>query len=153
MSEVPPAMLAALNSAPGEIGDLFRHFFGEFDFEGITPVLPTTTFSGKYSCEVGGRVIELVEVGPAHTQGDTLVFVPDAKTVYTGDILFIGGTPVVWVGPLDNWIAACDLICASDVEHIVPLRRNTGLGDDGIGAVRIPVDGEAGVRAGGGHAS
>jgi cyclase len=120
MSEVPPAMLAALNSAPGEIGDLFRHFFGEFDFEGITPVLPTTTFSGKYSCEVGGRVIELVEVGPAHTQGDTLVFVPDAKTVYTGDILFIGGTPVVWVGPLDNWIAACDLICASDVDHIVP---------------------------------
>ena len=46
MAEVPPAMLAALNSAPGEIGDLFRHFFGEFDFEGITPVLPTTTFTG-----------------------------------------------------------------------------------------------------------
>ena len=28
MSEVPPAMLAALNKAPGEVGDLFRHFFG-----------------------------------------------------------------------------------------------------------------------------
>jgi cyclase len=70
--------------------------------------------------EVGGRKVELVEVGPAHTQGDTLVFVPDARTVYTGDILFIGGTPVVWVGPLDNWIAACDLICAADVDHIVP---------------------------------
>ena len=61
-----------------------------------------------------------MEVGPAHTQGDTLVFVPDARTVYTGDILFIGGTPVVWAGPLDNWIAACDMIIAADVEHIVP---------------------------------
>jgi glyoxylase-like metal-dependent hydrolase (beta-lactamase superfamily II) len=40
--------------------------------------------------------------------------------MYTGDILFIGGTPIVWAGPLDNWIAACDLICAADVEHIVP---------------------------------
>ncbi len=120
MSEVPPSMLAALNNAPGEVGDLFRHFFGEFVFDGIELVLPTRTFEGRFECEVGGRVVELVEVGPAHTQGDTLVFVPDAKAVFTGDILFIGGTPVVWVGPLDNWIAACDLICDSDVDHIIP---------------------------------
>lgn len=120
MTEVPPSMLAALNSAPGEIGDLFRYFFGAFDFDGIEPVLPTKTFTDRYNFSVGGTEIELVEVGPAHTSGDTLVFVPGARTVYTGDILFIGGTPVVWAGPLDNWIAACDLICASDVEHIVP---------------------------------
>jgi cyclase len=120
MTEVPPSMLAALNNAPGEVGDLFRHFFGEFDFDGIELVLPTRTFEGRFECEVGGRLVELVEVGPAHTQGDTLVFVPDAKAVFTGDILFIGGTPVVWVGPLDNWIAACDLICAADVDHIIP---------------------------------
>lgn len=120
MSEVPPAMLAALNKAPGEVGELFRHFFGEFEFDGIESVLPTTTFSGSYSVSVGGTQVDLVEVGPAHTSGDTLVFVPSARTVYTGDILFIGGTPIVWVGPLDNWIKACDLICNSDVEHIVP---------------------------------
>ena len=60
MSEVPPAMLAALNKAPGEVGDLFRHFFGEFEFDGIEPVLPTQTFTGRHSFEVGGRTIELV---------------------------------------------------------------------------------------------
>jgi glyoxylase-like metal-dependent hydrolase (beta-lactamase superfamily II) len=102
------------------VGELFRHFFGEFDFDGIEPVLPTKTFSGRHHFSVGGQEVELIEVGPAHTAGDTLVFVPGARTVYTGDILFIGGTPIVWAGPLDNWIAACDLICASDVEHIVP---------------------------------
>jgi glyoxylase-like metal-dependent hydrolase (beta-lactamase superfamily II) len=120
MREVPPAMLAALNKAPGEVGDLFRSFFGEFEFDGIEPVLPSRTFTGRYDFEVGGRAVELVEVGPAHTRGDALVFVPDAKVVYTGDILFIGGTPIVWAGPLANWIAACDLICAADVDHIVP---------------------------------
>ena len=120
MAEVPAAMLAALNKAPGEVGELFRHFFGEFDFEGIETVLPTEVFEGSFSFEVGGRAVNLVQVGPAHTLGDTLVFVPDAKTVYTGDILFIGGTPLAWVGPMENWIAACDLICESDVEHIVP---------------------------------
>ncbi len=120
MREVPPAMLAALNKAPGEVGDLFRSFFGAFDFDGIDPVLPSRTFTGRYDFEVGGRAVELVEVGPAHTRGDALVFVPDAKVVYTGDILFIGGTPIVWAGPLSNWIAACDLICEADVDHIVP---------------------------------
>lgn len=120
MAEVPASLLARLVSAPGETGELFRHFFGEFDFEGIETVLPTRTFSGRVDLDVGGRAIELVEVGPAHTAGDTLVFVPDARTVFTGDILFIGGTPVVWAGPLENWIAACDLISGSDVDVVVP---------------------------------
>ena len=120
MAEVPPAMLAAMNSAPGPVGNLFRHFFGAFDFAGIELTLPTRTFDRRLEVEVGGRVIELVEVGPAHTRGDTIVHVPDARTVYTGDILFIGGTPIVWAGPLSNWVAACDLMLGLDVEHVVP---------------------------------
>ena len=120
MAEVPPAMLATLCSMEGEIGDLFRHFFGSFRFAGIEQTLPTRTFSGRLDMEVGGRTLELVEVGPAHTRGDLLVFVPDARTVFTGDILFIGGTPIVWAGPLSNWIAACDLIAAADIDTVVP---------------------------------
>ena len=120
MPEVPPAMLAALNEAPGEVGDLFRSFFGEFRFDGIELELPTRTFDDRVELEVGGRPVELIEVGPAHTRGDTLVHVPDAQTIYTGDILFIGGTPIVWTGPLANWVAACDLMLAMDVTTVVP---------------------------------
>ncbi len=120
MTEVPPAMLLALNNAPGELGGLFRYFFGEFDFDGIDVRLPTRTFEGRLEVEVGGRVVELIEVGPAHTRGDTIAVVPDAKTVYTGDILFIGGTPIVWAGPLSNWVAACDLLLGMDVDTVVP---------------------------------
>lgn len=120
MTEVPPAMLGALNAAPGEVGDLFRRFFGAFDFDGIELRLPTRTFDGRLDVDVGGRTVELIEVGPAHTRGDVVVHVPDAQTVYTGDILFIGGTPIVWAGPLSNWIAACDLMLGMDVEVVVP---------------------------------
>ena len=120
MPEVPPAMLAALNAAPGEVGDLFRRFFGEFDFAGIELRLPTRTFEGRLDLDVGGRTVELIEVGPAHTRGDTIAYCADAKVVYTGDILFIGGAPIVWAGPLENWIAACDLIAALDVDAVVP---------------------------------
>jgi glyoxylase-like metal-dependent hydrolase (beta-lactamase superfamily II) len=40
--------------------------------------------------------------------------------VYTGDILFIDGTPLMWAGPVENWIAACDRILSLDPVAIVP---------------------------------
>jgi len=120
MTEVPPVMLAALTKAPGEVGDLFRGFFGAFHFEGIEMKFPTRTFDGRLDIEVGGRLVELIEVGPAHTKGDVIAYVPDARTVFTGDVLFIGGTPIVWAGPLTNWIAACDLMLSMDIETVVP---------------------------------
>ena len=120
MADVPPSMLAALNNAPGEVGELFRGFFGEFDFDGIEHTLPTRTFEGRLDVEVGGRVIELIEVGPAHTAGDIIAYVPDARTVFTGDILFINGTPIVWAGPLSNWILACELMLGMDIDTVVP---------------------------------
>ncbi|MEY4361908.1 MAG: hypothetical protein RL391_1214 [Actinomycetota bacterium] len=120
MAAVPPAMLAAMNAAPGEIGELFRGFFGSFEFSGIEQRLPTRTFDGRLDIDVGGRQVELIEVGPAHTDGDVIAYVPDAKTVFTGDILFIGGTPIVWAGPLSNWIDACDLMLGMDIDTVVP---------------------------------
>ena len=62
----------------------------------------------------------MIEVGPAHTAGDVIAYVPSAKTIFTGDILFIGGTPIIWAGPLSNWVAACDLMLDLDVERVVP---------------------------------
>ena len=40
--------------------------------------------------------------------------------MYTGDILFIEGHPIIWQGPIRNWIAACQLIIDADVDVIVP---------------------------------
>lgn len=120
MGEVPPALLAGLTDAEGDLGDLFRQFFAPFDFDGIDLTLPTRTFDGTLDLEVGGRVVELIEVGPAHTRGDVIVHSPADRAVFTGDILFIGGTPIVWAGPLSNWVAACDRILGMDVETVVP---------------------------------
>jgi cyclase len=120
MLEVPPAMMAALNADAGELGELFRPFFGAFDFEGITPTPPTRTFDHRLELDVGGRLVELIEVGPAHTRGDVIVHLPSERTVFAGDILFIGTTPIVWAGPVSNWVAACDLMLGLDVDTVVP---------------------------------
>jgi glyoxylase-like metal-dependent hydrolase (beta-lactamase superfamily II) len=69
---------------------------------------------------VAGRTVDLVEVGPAHTAGDVIVHLPESGAVFTGDILFIGGTPLIWDGPVQNWLDACDRILDLDCDVIVP---------------------------------
>jgi glyoxylase-like metal-dependent hydrolase (beta-lactamase superfamily II) len=123
MPDLPAAAMAALVAqAPemGEVGEFFMRCFGSFDFEGIETVLPDQTFSGELGLQVGSRPVQLVEVGPAHTRGDTLVLLPAERVLFSGDILFHGAHPIAWAGPVSNWIAACDRILALDVDVIVP---------------------------------
>lgn len=105
----------------GVAGQFWYEVMGSrFDFSGIRLTLPTETFDRQLDLKVGDKEVELVNVGPAHTRGDVLVHVPRDKTVFTGDILFVGGHPAIWAGPVSNWIAACDRILGWDVETIVP---------------------------------
>ena len=122
MGALPPAAMAGLLQAEGlgRAGEYFKECFGDFEFEGIELTPPTRVFDGRLELTVGGRRVELIEVGPAHTRGDVLAYVPDDHVVFTGDILFIGGTPIMWEGPVANWIAACDCILALECESIVP---------------------------------
>jgi glyoxylase-like metal-dependent hydrolase (beta-lactamase superfamily II) len=122
MEALPPARLAAMMQADfGETTNAYLQWaFGQFDFDGIEPPRPTRTFSGRLAIETGGRTVELIEVGPAHTAGDVLVHLPDDRVIFTGDILFIEGTPIVWNGPVQNWLDACDTIIDLDCEVIVP---------------------------------
>ena len=91
-----------------------------FDFASVTGRLPTDTFQKQRDLTVGDRTVNLIELGPAHTNGDAIAYVPDADAVFTGDILFIEGTPLMWAGPLTNWLTACDRILELDARTIVP---------------------------------
>jgi cyclase len=114
------AMLLKQAPAMGQVGAYFQHCFGKFDFENITLTPPQQTFEGELTVYVGNKIAHLIEVGPAHTRGDTLVHIPGDRVVFTGDILFIGGHPIMWAGPTGNWLRAIDRILAMDVETIVP---------------------------------
>jgi len=118
----------------GEAGAFFHEVMGSrFEWEGITLTLPTRRFDGTLSVRVGAKEVRLIEVGPAHTRGDVIVHVPADRTLFTGDMLFIEGHPLVWAGPVANWIKACDLMLGLDVETVVP----------GHG----PITDKAGIRA------
>lgn len=123
MAHESPGMMATLMArAPqmGEVGEFFLHCFGAFHFEGIRQTLPTRTFEGATTLNVGDKTVHLDQVGPAHTAGDVLVWVPADRLMFTGDILFIEGHPILWAGPVQNWLDACERIIAADPECVVP---------------------------------
>ena len=118
--DVPPEVLHHLVTADlgPELTPYARRMFGAFDFTGITLRDPDVGFDAVVT--VGGRDVRLVPLGPAHTGGDAVAYVPDAGVVFAGDLLFIGGTPVTWSGDLDGWLAACDTMASWRPEVVVP---------------------------------
>ena len=125
MSEFNPRALANLADNyenMGEAGEfLFETMGRTFDFSGVDELtLPTTTFDDRLTIAVGDKTVELTDLGPAHTKSDTIAFVPEDRVVFTGDLLFNEGHPIIWTGPMSNWIAACEFIEALDPEVVVP---------------------------------
>jgi glyoxylase-like metal-dependent hydrolase (beta-lactamase superfamily II) len=122
MREEPPELLRSVLATDlgPELNAFAERIFGPFQFDGLEARLPSETFEGRLELSVGDRALELIEVGPAHTAGDAIIHVPDAATVFTGDILFSGGTPIVWAGPVGNWIAACETILGLGARTLVP---------------------------------
>lgn len=120
--ESPEMMAGLLAAAPdmGVMGEFFLHCFEQFQFAGISRPDPDTTFTGELTRTVGDTTVDLVECGPAHTGGDVLVHVPGRSTVYTGDILFVEGHPILWAGSIPDLLRALDQIVAWNPETIVP---------------------------------
>jgi len=132
-----PEMLAMVQTADlGPVATPYvRNRFGPFDFSGITLRNADLTFDRELTIAVGGREIRLLNLGPAHTAADSVVHIPDAGVLFAGDLLFIGCTPIVWAGPIANWIAACDAMLSLDAPIVVP-GHGPVTDPDGIRAVR-----------------
>ncbi len=114
-------VLAALPpTAARKVGHYFKAMCAPYAFAEVTHTPAARTFSGELKLDTGGRSVRLIEVGPAHTEGDLMVHVPDARVLFTGDVLFVGSTPVMWAGPVENWLKALDRMLALDVDVIVP---------------------------------
>jgi len=123
MAQLPPsAMASVIRAAPtlGAAGEFLARIFAPFSFDDIPEAPPTTTFEGRLDLSVGDRRVTLLEVGPAHTGGDVVVHLPDEGIVFTGDILFHGGHPIVWAGPVANWVTACDRVLDLGAAVVVP---------------------------------
>jgi cyclase len=123
-AEAPPERAAARAANWHQLGEggAFAHeiMWSRFDYRGIVSTPPTIVFEKALQVSVGDKRLLLTHLGSAHTRGDILVHVPVDRILYTGDLIFAGGHPVIWEGPIDNWINICEHILGMDVDIIVP---------------------------------
>ena len=88
------------------------------------PTPPNVTYSDTMTLVKGGREVQLHFPGPGHTGGDTLVFLPEERIVFTGDF-FVGSPqggrlPYMGDGYVEEWPASLDRLRALEFDVIVP---------------------------------
>ena len=89
--------------------------------KGTEPAYAEETFAEDLTLSIGGREIRIVHAGPAHTPGDSFVWLPDAKVVFAGDIVFTERLlGVLEMSNSAGWMASFEAIEALDPEHVVP---------------------------------
>jgi glyoxylase-like metal-dependent hydrolase (beta-lactamase superfamily II) len=121
MRLVSPQMIEGLkHTADPELKPFVDIAFGDFSLDEINPRMPDHTFTDSLSLTIGGREVRVRDLGPAHTDSDSIVYMPDSQVVFTGDLVFVEGTPIAWSGPVGNWIRACEELCTLDAKIVVP---------------------------------
>jgi cyclase len=97
-----------------------KAFFPGVDWGEIEIEPPTVVFQNWMAIYIEELRVELVFVGPAHTSNDVIVWLPDRRVLFTGDILFNGGTPFALMGSVKGWLEALDRLRSLGAERIVP---------------------------------
>lgn len=100
---------------------VLERLLGEEGLAGTTEVYAVEPFTDTFRFTLGDVRFELHHRGPAHTPGDSLVWLPDHAVVFTGDIVYtermLGVLPV---SDSRNWIQAFAAVTALEPKHIVP---------------------------------
>jgi glyoxylase-like metal-dependent hydrolase (beta-lactamase superfamily II) len=113
-----------LGASGEEFVELFKTFGPEVAemLEGVTLVQPHRTYERSTEIDLGGRTVELREVGGAHTLGDQVVLVPDAGVMFAGDLVENRFFAIVF-GDVANgpaWIDTLDRLQGFGATVVVP---------------------------------
>ena len=81
---------------------------------------PTVTFEDRLDIYVYDLAMKLIFVGPAHTTNDIVVWIPERKILFSGDLIFNQGTPFAAMGSIVGWLRALKKLGDLGAETIVP---------------------------------
>jgi glyoxylase-like metal-dependent hydrolase (beta-lactamase superfamily II) len=104
-----------------EIGRFPRLFR---DVQSVPPGLtwPTLTFQGRMTLWLGKLEVQLLQLGRGHTKGDTVVWLPQERTLFSGDLVEFGATPYCGDAYYGDWPATLDQLAALEPLALVPGR-------------------------------
>lgn len=94
---------------------------GDDGLAGTVPTYADITFDNQKTLDFGGVHLEIYHTGAAHTVGDSFVWMPSTKTMFSGDIVFVGR--LLGIGPArdsQSWIKVFEDMAKYKPNHIVP---------------------------------
>jgi glyoxylase-like metal-dependent hydrolase (beta-lactamase superfamily II) len=96
--------------------------FAEFLPEGITFRTPNQLFDKDMTLDLGGVHARIELIGPTHTVGDQLIWIPEDQTLFTGDLAMKDDPPRNYAqgASREAWITALDRLAAFRPLHVVP---------------------------------
>lgn len=107
------------------------------ELEGVEFVDPQIVYDGGADLELGGKVVQLRTMGPAHSRGDQVVFLPEERVLFTGDLVEDRFYPIFpFLPPYDvdvdgnRWITVIEELQRLDPRIVVP--GHGELGDTGL---------------------
>ena len=139
-----------------EQGRMPRLFLGAESIPGLTR--PTTTFDDALTLDLGNRIVELRHIGRGHTTGDLVVWLPEERILFAGDLVEAQAAPYMGDAHVAEWSSTTlDNVAALGAQQLVggrgPVVRGDEVGtaiDDTRAFLRATLDGTRAVRDGGG---
>lgn len=83
---------------------------------------PTIVFERELTVWMGSLEVKILHLGRGHTKGDTVVWLPKQKVLFSGDLVEYAATPYTGDAYLTDWPATLDAIAALKPEKLVPGR-------------------------------
>lgn len=84
----------------------------DVDWGNVEVTLPSVTVHDTLTVHVAGKRAELIHIGPAHTRGDIVVWLPEDRVLFAGDVLMSGVTPFHLFGSVRGGLAAIERLRA-----------------------------------------
>ncbi|MFZ5609848.1 MAG: MBL fold metallo-hydrolase [Pseudomonadota bacterium] len=103
-----------------EIGRFPRLFQGVDSIPGLT--WPSITFRGKMTLYLGSLEVQILQLGRGHTKGDTVVWLPRERVLFSGDLVEYGATPYAGDAYLSDWPRTLDNLASLRPLAVVPGR-------------------------------
>jgi cyclase len=97
-----------------------QKYFPGVDWGEIEIVAPFVTFDDRLTLHVDDAPLELISMAPAHTTNDIIVWMPERRILFAGDLVFNGGTPFVVMGSVAGTLTALERLRSLGAELVVP---------------------------------
>ncbi len=81
---------------------------------------PLMFYSEGMTLKVDQRTVILTNMGKSHTDGDTIVFLPESSVLFTGDLLYVDSVGFMGDGYMQEWVLALEFIERLGAQKIIP---------------------------------